>query len=124
MRIYKKFNFEAAHFLPSAIQGHGNARMHGHSFVVEVAIEGTPAPDSGLIMHFGKLEELIDKVRQQLDHHTLNDVAGLEHPTLENITLWIWQKLSPDLDGLAQIEVTRPTCREGCIYTGPESRER
>jgi 6-pyruvoyltetrahydropterin/6-carboxytetrahydropterin synthase len=121
MRIYKKFSFEAAHFLPTAPKGHPNSRIHGHSFEVEVAIDGTPAPDSGLIMHFGELEKVIEKVRQQLDHHFLNEVDGLEHPTLENITLWIWQKLAPGLKGLAQIEVKRPTCREGCIYSGPEN---
>lgn len=121
MRIYKKFNFEAAHFLPTAPEGHPNSRIHGHSFEVEVAIDGTPAADSGLIMHFAELEDRIEDVRQQLDHHFLNEVSGLEHPTLENITLWIWQKLEPDLKGLAQIEVKRPTCREGCIYSGPES---
>ena len=121
MRIYKKFNFEAAHFLPTAPKGHPNSRIHGHSFEVEVAIDGTPAADSGLIMHFSDLEGVIEEVRQQLDHHFLNDVSGLEHPTLENITLWIWQKLAPDLKGLAQIEVKRPSCREGCIYSGPQA---
>ncbi len=119
MRIYKKFNFEAAHFLPTAPEGHPNSRIHGHSFEVEVAIDGTPSADSGLIMHFADLEGKIEGVRQQLDHHFLNEISGLEYPTLENITLWIWQKLEPDLKGLAQIEVKRPTCREGCIYSGP-----
>ncbi len=121
MRIYKKFSFEAAHFLPTAPEGHPNSRIHGHSFEVEVAIDGTPAADSGLIMHFGELEQLIEGVRLELDHHFLNEVAGLEYPTLENITMWLWQKLAPDLKGLARIEVMRPTCREGCIYSGPDN---
>lgn len=121
MRIYKKFTFEAAHFLPSAPEGHANARVHGHSFEVEVAIDGTPAPDTGLIMHFGLLEDTIKQVHDQLDHRFLNEVAGLEYPTLENITVWIWQKLAPDLKGLAQIKVSRPTCNEGCIYSGPDN---
>lgn len=120
MRIYKKFNFEAAHFLPSAPEGHANSRIHGHSFVVKVTLEGTPSSQTGLVMHFGELEAVIADVRGQLDHHFLNEVSGLEFPTLENITKWIWQKLAPNLNGLAEIEVTRPTCDEGCIYSGPK----
>ncbi len=119
MRIYKQFNFEAAHFLPTAPEGHPNSRIHGHSFEVEIAIDGTPAPDTGQILHFEELEAALGRVREQLDHNFLNEIAGLETPTLENITMWIWQKLEGDLKGLARIEVKRPTCREGCIYSGP-----
>ena len=49
MRIYRDFQFEAAHFLPSAPQGHPNSRIHGHSFRARVWIEGEPAADTGLV---------------------------------------------------------------------------
>ncbi len=120
MQIYKEFTFEAAHRLPQAPQGHPNARIHGHSFRVRVTLSGHPDPATGVILHFGDLEERLAQLRQALDHHYLNEIEGLETPTLEHIALWIWERLSPVLHGLEQVEVARDSCREGCIYRGPE----
>ncbi|MEQ9520048.1 MAG: 6-carboxytetrahydropterin synthase [Parvibaculum sp.] len=120
MRIYKEFGFEAAHHLPSAPEGHPNSRIHGHSFRAVVWLEGEPDPETGLIRHFGSLLDVLNEVREQLDHHYLNEVPGLEVPTLENICVWIWNQLSPKLKRLARVEVHRDTCREGCVYDGPK----
>ena len=122
MRIYKEFGFEAAHHLPSAPKGHPNSRIHGHSFRAVVWLEGEPDPETGLIRHFGSLLDVLSEVREKLDHHYLNEVPGLEVPTLENICVWIWNELSPKLRRLARVEVHRDTCREGCVYDGPAKR--
>jgi 6-pyruvoyltetrahydropterin/6-carboxytetrahydropterin synthase len=55
---------------------------------------------------------------EQLDHHYLNDVPGLENPTSENLAHWIWQRLKPDLPELAEVEI-KETCNTGCRYRGP-----
>lgn len=119
MRIYRDFQFEAAHYLPSAPPSHPNARIHGHSFRARVLIEGEPDSETGLVFHFDDLSSAIDEAREALDHHLLNDVDGLQKPTLELIAVWLWRRLSNKVPGLVQIEVHRDTCREGCIYTGP-----
>jgi len=119
MRIYKEFFFEAAHWLPSAPAGHPNARVHGHSFRVRVAIEGEPDPDTGVVVHFDDLEAAVRDGREALDHRMLNDVEGLSAPTLERIAIWLWDRLKDRLPGLAEIAVSRDTCHEGCVYTGP-----
>ena len=119
MRIYRDFQFEAAHFLPSAPPGHPNSRVHGHSFRSRVWIEGEPDPKTGLVMHFDDLTAAIEEAREALDHHMLNEVEGLAAPTLELISMWLWNRLSNRVPGLAQIEVHRDSCHEGCIYTGP-----
>ena len=49
MRIYKEFTFEGAHYLPSAPEGHPNARIHGHSFRVRVSVDGEPDPETELL---------------------------------------------------------------------------
>ena len=118
MLIYKEFTFEAGHFLPSAPPGHPNSRMHGHSFYVRVAIQGEPNPDTGLIMHFEDLRKTMEDVRLSLDHRFLNDIEDLGAPTLENITVWIWNRLSPKISGLYEVHISRPSCHEGCIYRG------
>lgn len=119
MRIYRDFQFEAAHFLPSAPQGHPNSRIHGHSFRARVWIEGEPAADTGLVFHFDDLSAAIAECQDALDHRLLNEVEGLEKPTLELIVLWLWNRLANKVPGLAQIEVHRDSCHEGCIYAGP-----
>lgn len=122
MRVYKEFFFEAAHFLPSAPAEHPNARVHGHSFRVKVAVDGEPDGKTGLVVHFEALEAAAAEAREALDHRLLNEVDGLEAPTLERIAMWVWDRLHNRLPGLAEIEVARDSCHEGCIYRGPLPR--
>jgi 6-pyruvoyltetrahydropterin/6-carboxytetrahydropterin synthase len=122
MRVYKEFTFEAAHLLPSAPPGHPNARVHGHSFRVRVTVDGEPNEETGFVIHFDDLEAATADVRDALDHRFLNDLQGLSLPTLEHIATWLWDRLHNRLPGLAEIEVARDTCHEGCIYRGPHRR--
>ncbi len=121
MRIYKEFTFEAAHFLPSAPEGHPNARIHGHSFRVRITVDGEPDSKTGLLIHFDDLKTALDDLRGTLDHNFLNNIEGLENPTLELISKWLWDQLHNRVPGLAEIALSRDTCHEGCIYTGPGS---
>lgn len=118
MEIYKEFSFEAAHRLPNVPDGHKCARLHGHSFYVRLYVSGDVDSHTGWIMDFGELKAAFDPIYQQLDHHYLNDIAGLENPTSENLARWIWQRLKPTLPMLSKIEV-KETCTSGCIYQGP-----
>ena len=122
MRVYKEFFFEAAHFLPSAPPGHPNARVHGHSFRARVAVDGEPDEKTGILVHFDDLEDAVADARAALDHRLLNEVDGLQSPTLERITMWLWDRLHNRLPGLAEIEVARDSCHEGCVYRGPRPR--
>ncbi len=98
------FTFEAAHFLPHLPETHKCRRLHGHSFRVEVSADGI-TPDS------------VRAVYDALDHQNLNDVPGLENPTSEVVSGWIWNRLSPMLSGLKSVTVAE-TCTAKCIYRG------
>src|SRR5690606_1473440 len=117
MEIFKEFSFEAAHRLPNVPEGHKCARLHGHSFQVRLVVSGPVGKDTGWVMDFGDIKKAFKPVWEQLDHHYLNEIAGLENPTSENIAAWIWEKLKPALPELARIEI-RETCTSGCIYSG------
>ena len=119
MRIYKDFHFEAAHFLPGAAPGTANARIHGHSFRARVVIAGEPNAETGIVFHFDDLTKAMAETQDALDHRLLNDVDGLAAPTLERIAVWIWTRLSNQVPGLAEIQVSRDSCHEGVIYSGP-----
>jgi 6-pyruvoyltetrahydropterin/6-carboxytetrahydropterin synthase len=93
--------------------------MHGHSFRARIVIDGEPDRETGLVMHFDDLAAAIEEAREALDHRLLNEVEGLAAPTLERISMWIWERLATRVPGLAEIHVARDTCHEGVIYTGP-----
>ena len=40
MIIYKKYFFDAAHFIPNFEVGHKNRKIHGHSYEVKVSLKG------------------------------------------------------------------------------------
>ncbi len=117
MEIYKEFHFEAAHRLPNVPEGHKCARLHGHSFHVRLSLEGPIGDDSGWVMDFGEVKQHFAPLHDELDHHYLNDIPGLENPTSENIARWIWNRLKPGLPQLCAVEI-RETCTSGCIYRG------
>lgn len=117
MEIWKEFGFEAAHRLPNVPAGHKCARLHGHSFVVEVHVRGTPDPTLGWVMDFAELKAAWRPLHDALDHRYLNDIPGLENPTSEVLAQWIWAQLAPALPLLAKV-VVRETCTSGCVYTG------
>ena len=117
MDIFKVFRIEAAHRLPNVPAGHKCARLHGHSFAVELQVSGEPGADSGWVMDFADLKQAFQPLYEQLDHHYLNEIDGLDNPTSENVARWIWHRLAPALPALEAI-VVRETCTSGCIYRG------
>ena len=120
MEIFKSFTFEAAHRLPNLPPDHKCARLHGHSFRVDIHVEGEIVQPEDWVMDFAGLKEAFAPLRGQLDHHNLNDIDGLANPTSEVIARWIWDRLKPDLPGLCKV-VLHETCTAGCVYRGEEA---
>nr|WP_211302948.1 6-carboxytetrahydropterin synthase QueD [Allonocardiopsis opalescens] len=116
IEIFREFAFEAAHRLPNVPTGHKCARLHGHSFRVEVHVIGDVDPATGWLMDFAEIKAAFKPLLDQLDHYYLNDVPGLENPTSEVLAKWIWDRLIDQLP-LSAV-VVRETCTSGCIYRG------
>ena len=117
MEIFKAFTLESAHRLPNVPADHKCARVHGHSFRVEVHVAGPVDPRLGWVMDFADLKRAFEPLFERLDHRYLNDVPGLENPTSENLARWIWRELAPALPQLARV-VVHETCTSGATYTG------
>ena len=117
--IYKEFRFEAAHRLPN--YDGKCSRLHGHSWVGRIHVKGNKLIDrgsqQGMIIDFGDISQYIQPLLDDfLDHYYLNETTGLENPTSENISRWIFEKLEKlGLPGLYAVEI-RETCTSGCIY--------
>ncbi len=120
MKLSRDFIFDAAHHLGYYPPGHANTRIHGHSFRARITVAGQPG-ENGQIVDFATLDKHIARLREMLDHNLLNDISGLETPTLENICLWMWQQLEADLPQISVVEVFRDSLGQSCLYQGNQS---
>jgi 6-pyruvoyltetrahydropterin/6-carboxytetrahydropterin synthase len=117
VRLVKSFSFEAAHWLPCFPEGHKCRRMHGHSFRVDVVVEGEVPEHKGYLIDYADIKKAIEPVCARLDHYCLNEIEGLENPTSEVIARWVWRELHASLPMLAEI-VVHETCTSRCHYAG------
>lgn len=115
--IYKEYRFEAAHRLPNVPSGHKCARLHGHSYRVQLWLTGDVDPVAGWIADFGIITAASSHVISRLDHTFLNEIPRLENPTSENLARWIWDEMKPLIGRLSKVVVCE-TCTSGCEYTG------
>ena len=116
-RIVKEFTFEAAQTLPTLPEGHKCRMMHGHSFRLEISVEGEVDPAIGWVYDHARISRAMAPLLAQLDHSYVNDIPGLEVPTIENMCAWLWRKLEPQLPGLCEIVLHEtPTAR--CVFRG------
>ncbi len=111
--ISKTFRFEASHVLPK----HPGkcSRLHGHSWVLSVSVQGDVDPSTGFVMDYADLSKIVnEKVVDVLDHQHLgcgNLVRSLGmgyadqtfaaalgpdfYPTSENLVKWIVKQIFP-----------------------------
>src|SRR5438067_11607848 len=94
VRLSKTFHFEAAHDLPTFPDGHKCRRLHGHSFRVEVGVEGEVEEKKGYLIDYGDIKGAADPVIKQLDHYYLNKIDGLENPISVILARWFWYRLN------------------------------
>ena len=116
--LSKQFRFEAAHTLERAVDAEGSRRIHGHSYRAEVVVRGDADPKTGMVRDLGLFERALETARLGLDHHFLDDVPGLGPATMENLSVWIWRKVSGTCGSLARVTVYRDSTGDACSYFG------
>lgn len=94
MKLGLEAEFDAAHRLPS----HPGkcSRVHGHTYRVEVVLEGEVGPD-GMVMDFFDVKGILNDSLKDMDHYYLNDV--LANPTAENMAAIIANRIRERIDG-------------------------
>lgn len=117
MRIFRAFTFDAAHRLPNLPISHRCSNLHGHTFRVEIHVESDLEPKFDWVIDFGDIKGIVEPVIEQLDHHYLNEIEGLENPTSENISKWLWKFIQPDLPILTKI-VVQESPDSGAVFEG------
>jgi|APLow6443716910_1056828.scaffolds.fasta_scaffold146545_2 6-pyruvoyltetrahydropterin/6-carboxytetrahydropterin synthase len=122
VRLVKEYRFEAAHRLTRVSDQHPCGRMHGHSYRVELALEGAVDPAVGWLIDFGEIDGAWVPLKKRLDHAVLNDLPGLDNPTSENLTRWIWDELVTALPMLSRVTLWE-TADARCEYEGKSDQD-
>lgn len=72
--IYKDTHFDASHRLLH-YKGKCN-RLHGHRWRVEVWVRGTPDPETGILIDFNTIKEVVDRFDHQVILNEEDPMAG------------------------------------------------
>ncbi|MFM8900068.1 MAG: 6-pyruvoyl trahydropterin synthase family protein [Burkholderiales bacterium] len=114
--LSQRFYFESAHTLRRKVEAEGSRRIHGHTYHAEVFLRGEVNPDTGMLVDLAEVRAAIAQVREQLDHHLLDEVQGLGPATLENLCRFIFEQLAAQLPMLDAVTVERPASGDKCRY--------
>jgi 6-pyruvoyltetrahydropterin/6-carboxytetrahydropterin synthase len=106
--LKQQFQIESARFLPHLSKDHPCSRLHGHSFVIILSFQGRLKSPEGWVIDYHEISTQMQPLLAALDHHTLNEVPGLENPTSENLCLWLYEKAKR----IWPQELTKVTVRE------------
>ena len=89
------------------------ARMHGHRYVVEVALQTAEVGSKGMAFDFGDLKGHLRELAKRFDHQNLNDIPPFDEieSTAENQARFFFEemreRLPPELaDGLLYARVS------------------
>lgn len=117
--LWRRYRFQSAHRLPNVPLGHKCGRMHGHGF--EAVLQVRLAPDEAPQLQADRLDGHWAPLHHQLNYACLNDLPGLENPTSEMLSRWIWQQLGDGVAGLQSVKVYE-TASCGAQYDGAAHR--
>lgn len=118
IELSKSFYFEAAHTLHRKIDAAPSRRIHGHTYRAEITLRGEPDPANGMLIDLAFFVKALESVRDQLDHHFLDDVEGLGPATMENLAMFIWRALKNQMPQLHCVAVHRDAAHETARYWG------
>lgn len=102
-----KTHFDAAHALKN-YQGLCE-NLHGHTYRVEVRVEGSSLNQSGMVCDFKELKKKIASVTKTVDHKNLSDIKPFSEtsPSTENVARYFFESLEEILPSeVALKEVT------------------
>ena len=116
MQIQLDFRFDSAHFLPYVPDGHKCKKLHGHTYHLTTSIIDD-VNEYGWIMDFAHIRDCIQPILNRVDHCLLNAIPGLENPTVENISKYLYTNIKQVLPNLGYVTV-HETPSSRCIYPG------
>ncbi len=104
VELAKSFQFEAAHENPRG--GEARARMHGHSYRVDVIGRGEVDPRFGWLVDYADIAAWFRPVYEQLDHHCLNELPDIEDTQVRGLERWIQERIPEQFESFAGARVS------------------
>ena len=117
LKLTQTFFFDAAHTLNRAVNVYDHIKsknIHGHTYHASISIEGEP-DENGMVRDFGDIKHAVDAIRYALDHELLDNVPDLGMPTLENLCLFIANRLKSI--NLTEVSVERKALGDKCTLS-------
>ena len=107
MIIHRTYRAHCARYIPNLDDSHICKQMHGHTFNITIFLDGPINDKSGFVMDFYELDKIINKeIISLIDHKVLNDIDGLQNPSSELLSIFIWNKLKEKLKYLHRVSVS------------------
>lgn len=104
--ISKQFDFDASHRLDHLGPDHKCARLHGHTYRIEVIIRSPCLDDRGFCqVDYGELDDFKRWIDSTLDHRHLNDVLPCR-TTAENIAKYLYDHIHATIPWVAAVRVS------------------
>lgn len=102
VHTWRRYTFRAAHRLPYVPVGHKCGRLHGHGFAIVVhTVRNLSDPGPG----YDEIDALWAPLQSALNFRCLNDLPGLDNPTSEILSSWVWDRLKPSCPSLSAVTV-------------------
>jgi len=114
--VSQEFFFDAAHTLEREFETDTSRRIHGHTYHAEVTVRGEKNQRTGMVVDLAILRNHIRAVRENLDHRLLDDIAELGIPTLENLSVFIANRLKALEPRVISVRVSRKASGDSCLY--------
>jgi len=110
-RIWKEMRFESALALIRAPRGHPRRRLHGHSYLLRLHLTAPLDQVMGWTVDYGDVKTVFKPVYERLDHHRLDELAGLEDPDPASLARWLRGEIAEALPQLDRIDLLEtPGC--------------
>lgn len=113
-RIWKGQRFESALRLGRAPVGDPRRRLHGHSYAIRLHLTAPLDAVLGWTVDFGDVKALFQPLYQQLDHHRLDELAGLDDAAPAELLYWLRERLGDRLSSLDRLDL-EPTSDSGMV---------
>jgi 6-pyruvoyltetrahydropterin/6-carboxytetrahydropterin synthase len=132
--VVSKHRFSAAHRLHNpkhdaewnrrVFDKCNNENGHGHTYTLDVFVEGEIDPETGYVLDFRDLRERVEqRLIRRVDRRHFNfdvDFLGDRNPTAENLAIAFWRELAPALcPARLKRLVLHETEKNSVVYEGP-----
>ena len=119
-RIWKEQRFESALRLTQVAENDKRRQLHGHSYLIRLHLTAPLDKVMGWTVDYGDVKALFKPVYEQLDHHQLDLLDGIEDADVTSLLYWIKDKMADSLPQLDRIDLFETPGCGAVLYWGEE----